>query len=65
MQEIINDIKNGKITRDNDESCAGGFWDYAGELVRESKDPCDEHLQAEIYYALWELADIKLEEVTK
>jgi hypothetical protein len=59
MNDIIKQIKNGYLTRDNDERYQGGLWDYAGEivLILNNADPCYESLQSEIYYALWELAD--------
>jgi hypothetical protein len=57
METIIEQIKSGELTRDNDEKYAGGLWDYAGEIIYDSNDPCDEELQANIYYALWEIAD--------
>lgn len=65
MQEIIEKILAGEITRDNDESYAGGLWDYAGEIVYDSNNPTDESLQAEIYYALWEVVDIFNEKRSK
>lgn len=57
MNEIVQNIVNGKLTRDNDEKYAGGLWDYAGEIIRDSENPCDEKLQADIYYALWAVVD--------
>lgn len=57
MDEILKNILNGKLTRDIDERGAGGLWDYAGEVIYDTNYPCDEELQAEIYYALWEMAD--------
>lgn len=57
MENIIKRIKSGELTRDNDELYQDGLWDYAGEIIYDSNNPCDEDLQAEIYYALWELAD--------
>ena len=57
MENIINRIKSGDLTRANDEVYQDGLWDYAGEIIYDSNNPCDEDLQAEIYYALWELAD--------
>lgn len=67
MNNIIKRIKSGNLTRDNDELYQGGLWDYVGEIVLDSADPCDESLQSEIYYALWELADqlINKKEITK
>jgi len=58
LENIIQNIVSGEMTRDIDEKYAGGFWDYAGEIVLDSTDPTDEHLQSEIYYALWEVADL-------
>lgn len=57
LQNIMQDILSGELTRDNDEKYAGGLWDYAGEIVLDSANPCDEKLQSEIYYALWEVTD--------
>lgn len=57
MDDIIKSIKSGELTRENDEKYSGGLWDYAGEIVLDSSDPCDEGLQEEIYNALWSLAD--------
>lgn len=62
MNDIIKRIISGELTRDNDEKNAGGLWDYAGEIIYDSNDPCDEELQANIYYALWEVVD-ELKEV--
>lgn len=58
MKEVIEKIVSGEITRDNDEKYAGGLWDYAGEIIYDSNNPADESLQAEIYYAFWEIVDL-------
>lgn len=57
LQDILQDIINGKMTRDKDEKYAGGLWDYAGEIVYDTNNPVDENLQSKIYHALWEIAD--------
>jgi hypothetical protein len=50
VQTIIKEIQAGKLSRMNDEKCAGGFWDLAGELSEGS-----ETIQDSVYEALWEL----------
>lgn len=57
MNEILQNIINGDITRDNDEKYSGGFWDYAGEIILDSNSKYDDDLQLRIYNALWELAE--------
>ena len=61
LQNIMQDILSGELTRDNDEKYAGGLWDYAGEIVLDSAEPTDEKLQSEIYYTLWEITDLLID----
>lgn len=58
MQDIVQDILDGKMNRDIDEAGAGGLWDYAGDIVFDSNNEANGELQANIYYALWDLVDI-------
>jgi hypothetical protein len=62
MEKIIKDIKEGKLCRCNDESNAGGLWDYSFELAGKYKDELSgdsyEDIASEIYYSLWELVDL-------
>ena len=55
MRDIIGKIRNGELTRHNDESYAEGFWDLARELSADSEGNADEHIQENVYNALWEL----------
>jgi hypothetical protein len=61
MKDILEQIISGELTRDNDEKHAGGLWDYAGEIIFDSNANEDEELQANIYYALWEMAELLTE----
>lgn len=59
INDIVQKIADGELTRDIDESGAGGFWDYSNELIYSCSDlPTPEihhELQENIYNALWEL----------
>ena len=55
IKDIILAIRNGKITRDNDETGTGGFWDLAGEC--QSLENYDEETQETIYNAFWEIVE--------
>lgn len=69
MNDIIEQIISGELTRENDETGANGFWDYAGEkaveIMRENEITLDnkqaditrENLQETIYNLLWEVAE--------
>ncbi len=68
MNDIIERIISGELTRDNDETGAHGFWDYAGEqavqVMSESNIKLDkqadisrERLQEILYNLLWEVAE--------
>jgi hypothetical protein len=67
MKEIIQRIIDGELTRDNDETGADGFWDYAWEQVKhlETDDAMGngvdtDNLQEIIYNLLWEMAEITI-----
>lgn len=61
MKDILQEIMSGELTRDNDEKHAGGLWDYAWEIL-EKNAGCDQDTQqANIYYALWEMAELLTE----
>lgn len=57
LDDILQRIISGELTRDIDEAEAGGLWDYAGDIVFSSNSDDDEELQANIYYALWDIAE--------
>jgi hypothetical protein len=57
MDEILKKIKSGKLTRDNDETGAGGFWDYAYEITGLDGMINDEEqaMVERVYNAFWEI----------
>lgn len=59
LEIIIKKIKSGEITRDNDEAYAGGFWDYANDIVgsymQSLNDEQVEKLQEQLYNDFWEI----------
>lgn len=59
IQEIVKEIKKGNLSRNNDETYAGGFWDLAGSLANSViaglSNSEAEGLQENIYNALWEV----------
>lgn len=55
IKDILLSIKIGKLTRDIDETGAGGFWDLAGEC--QSLENYDEETQECIYNAFWEIVE--------
>lgn len=59
LEIIIKKIKSGEITRDNDEAYAGGFWDYANDVVgsymQSLNDEQVEQLQEQLYNYFWEI----------
>lgn len=55
IKDILLAIKSGKLTRENDETYAGGFWDLAGEC--QTPDNFDEETQECIYNAFWEIVE--------
>jgi len=60
MKKIIERIKNGELTRDNDESGSNGFWDLSyeiyGKIVKTNKE---QELVERIYNSLWEAVESK------
>jgi len=59
IKKIIKQIKNGKLSREIDETGANGFWDFAYEITQEAKkimlsDDYQELVEV-IYNALWEV----------
>lgn len=65
MEEIIKRIKSGEISRDNDEAYAGGFWDYANDIVGSYihllNDEQVGQLQEELYNDFWEIYEKTLQ----
>lgn len=61
MKDILEQIISGELTRDNDEKHAGGLWDYTWEILEKSAGCTQDELQANIYYALWEIAELLTE----
>lgn len=62
ITQICAEIAGGKLMREIDEKGAGGFWDYAGNIVDEEASAITEaqyeRLQQEIYNALWEVFEV-------
>jgi len=58
IKDIIKKYKNGELNDCLDEQGAGGWWDFAGDLIRRHIDydkmPIIDELQDEIYTALKE-----------
>jgi hypothetical protein len=64
VTNIVSEIKAGKLTRDLDESGAGGFWDLAGEIATtvypggfydKVAGPGFETLQVQLYNQFWQI----------
>lgn len=57
LDEILLMIVSGQLERTNDEKNVGGLWDYARQIIDNSAEGDDGDLQANIYYALWDIVD--------
>lgn len=67
IKQIVNLIFRGKLSRDNDEKYAGGFWDLAGTVANgfgpdtNITDADAEYLQEAIYDGLWQVYEASTE----
>ena len=62
--EILEKIKSGELSRENDETGAGGFWDLAYELtgIDGTIDDDEQDMVERIYNTFWEIAEGLLED---
>jgi hypothetical protein len=59
LQNIVKDIKSGKLTRDTDEKGASGFWDYAGEYSDAiDSNALAESTQEQLYNDFWSIIEL-------
>lgn len=59
IDNIIEDLKSGKLNRSIDEKYRGGFWDLAGNIVSDYYVPDidSEELQNDIYEVFYLIAE--------